>query len=537
MRTRMLPLAGLLLLAVPALTRAADDRPAVVVAVKSLDGLIADAKYIAELAGKDNEAKQLEVVVRQVLGKNLAAIDSKKPIGFYARLNADDVQQSEAVVLVPVTDPDGLIALLKNFPNLTVQDKDSDGVYQIQVQNVQVPLFLRFANKYAYLTALTKDGVAENRLLAPNKVLPAQGTSLVSLTIHGDAIPEKYKDMAVTALTQGLAQAKEQAQPNETPAVKALRLAVIDQVGDWYRAVIEDGSDMTLSLDVDQSAGELSASGSFSAKPGSKLAGGIADLATKKSVGASLIGSNSAANGVLNVALPAKVRESAADAILDELKKGAANAPAGADLADAFVKAVAPTIKAGVLDAGFDLRGPAAQGHYTLVTGLKVAQGAAVEKLLRDVVKTAPEAQKALKLDVDKVGDVAIHQIVPDADKPADETAKKLFGDNPDIYFAIRDDALLLAGGPDALAALKEAVQAKPATGPTLQAELSLSRAAQLVAADNPAAPDIAKKVFKDGAKDKVRFSVQGGKALSVKVSMDAPVITFSAQLQEAQSK
>ena len=126
MRTRILPLAGLLLLAAAALTRAApaeaDDRPAVVVAFKSLDGLISDAKYVAGLAGKDNEAQQFEAVFKKIMGRGLSAIDAKKPIGLYARINADDPQASEVVLLLPVVSEDGLVGLLKNIPNLTVQD-------------------------------------------------------------------------------------------------------------------------------------------------------------------------------------------------------------------------------------------------------------------------------------------------------------------------------------------------------------------------------------------------------------------------------
>ncbi|HVS39591.1 MAG TPA: hypothetical protein VMS17_28800 [Gemmataceae bacterium] len=535
MRTRLLPLAGLLLLAAPVLTRAADDRPAIVVAFKSLDGLTADAKYIAELAGKDNEAAQFEALVKRFLGKNLSAVDSKKPIGLYVRINADDPQLSEAVVLVPVADEDGLIGLLKNFPSLTVDNKDADGVYKVMAENVPVPIYFRFANKYAYVTAANKDAIAKNRLLAPTAVLPPQGTSLLMLAIHGDAIPAKYKDMAVTAVTQQLAQAKQQDQPGETPTIKAFRLAAIDQAGELIQSVIEDGSDLTVSVDVDQAAGELSASAVFSGKPGSKLAGGIADLATKKSLGASLIGSDSAVNMVINLAVPQKVRESASDLLVDGLKQALANAPGGRDLADTFIKAATPTIKAGVLDAGLDLRGPTADGHYTLVMGMKVEQGAEVEKLLRDIVKAAPADQKNLKLDVAKVGSVSIHQIIPDANQSMDENTKKLFGENPNIYFAVRDDAILLAGGPGALDALKSVASAKPTPGPTIQVEVSMSRAAKVAAGENPAAPDIAKKVFKDGKKDKVRLSIQGGKALTLKFSMDAPVITFSAQLQEAQ--
>ncbi len=303
MRMRTFPVAGLLLLAAsPALTRAAaapdaaDDRPAVVVAFKSLDGLISDAKYVATLAGKDNEAQQFEGLFKKVLGQGLRAIDSKKPIGLYARINADDPQASEVVLLVPVASEEGLVSLIKNLPNLTLKDKDADGVYKVVSDNFPLPVYFRFANDYAYATLQNKDSIAKDRLIAPEKVLPKQGTSLASLTIHADAIPEKYKDLVKTAVAQGLAQAKRQGEPNETPALKAFRLAVLDQFGTTIRSVVDDGADLTMSLDVDQDAGELSATATFSAKPGSQLADDIAELAATKSVAAALVGSDSAAN-------------------------------------------------------------------------------------------------------------------------------------------------------------------------------------------------------------------------------------------------
>ncbi len=536
MRTRILPLAGLLLLAAPALTRAApaeaDDRPAVVVAFKSLDGLISDAKYVAGLAGKDNEAQQFEAVFKKIMGRGLSAIDAKKPIGLYARINADDPQASEVVLLLPVVSEDGLVSLVKNIPNLTVKDKDSDGVYKVVSDNFPVPVYFRFANDYAYATVQNKEAIAKDRLIAPDKVLPSQGTSLASLTVHADAIPEKYKDLVKTGVAQGLAQAKQQEQPGETPSLKAFRLAAIDEVGAMIRSVVDDGSDLTVSLDVDQDKGELSASATFSAKPGSPLADSISELATKKSVSASLRGKDSAANLIVNVALPEKVRESGTEMLIEAFKNGLANAPHGDELADMFIKAASPTLKAGELDVGFDLRGPGDKGLYTLLTGLKIRKGADVEKLLRDLLKGDPSG-KSLKLDVAKAGDVSIHQIIPD--QPLDDNVKRLIGENPDIYFAIRDDAILLAGGPDALSVLKEAATAKPKAGPTVQVEVSMGRAAQLVANENPDAPAIAKKVFTKGVKDKFRVSVQGGKALTVKLSMDAAIVTFSAQLQEAQ--
>ena len=136
---------------------------------------------------------------RSSSAKGLGAIDSKKPIGLYARINADDPQASEVVLLVPVASEDGLVSLLKNMPNLTVKDKDADGVYKVDVGQRPLPGLLPLRQRLRLRHRLqNKDAIAKDRLLAPDKVLPAQGTSLASLTIHADAIPEKYKDLAIS---------------------------------------------------------------------------------------------------------------------------------------------------------------------------------------------------------------------------------------------------------------------------------------------------------------------------------------------------
>ena len=169
--------------------------------------------------------------------------------------------------------------------------------------------------------------------------------------------------------------------------------------------------------------------------------------------------------------------------------------------------------------------------------GVKVEDGDDIEKLVRNAIKSLPEKdQERVKFDVAKAGDVDIHQFIPDSGM-TEENSKRMFGENPEVYFAFRDDALLTAIGADGLKALKEVLTAKPKAGATVQMEASLSRFAALMTKDHPAAPDAAKKAFKDGKKDKVRFVLEGGKALTVKISMDAPVVTFSALMAEAEQK
>ncbi len=542
MRMRFLPLTGLLMLAAaPGLVRAAEEKPALVIAFKSLDGLISDAKYIAELAGKEEEAKQAEAMLKNLLGdkKGLEGVDPKKPIGVYGRVNADDPQQSELVILVPVADEHALLDLLKKQDKIKVEDKSKNDTYQVNVENVPFPFFIRFANDYAYVTGLTNAALIKDRLLKPGDVLPAKTTSLASVVLHMDQIPEKYKDLVVSGMEQQLAKEKEKEQPNETPPAKAFRVALIDEMGGLVKSVLEDGVELSISLDVDHEAGELSTALRFSGKSGSALADDLAELGNKKSLGASLIGADSAANLIFSAALPEKLRKSLSEAVDDAVKKGLADAAAKGqrEAAEKVVKALLPTLKAGELDAGFDLRGPGAKDLYTLVMGVKVEKGEAIEKLVRDAIKALPEKdQEKVKFDVAKAGEVEIHQFIPGSGM-TEENSKRMFGENPEVYFAFREDALITAIGADGLESLKQVLAAKPKAGETIQMEASLGRFAVLMTKDHPAAPDAAKKAFKEAKKDKVRMVVEGGKALTVKLSMDAPVVTFSALLAEAEQK
>ncbi len=544
MRTRIAALAGLVLLAAaPALTRAADaksDKPALVVAVKSVDGLIADAKYIATLAGKEEEANQAEKTLQNLVGgpKGLEGLDAKKPMGLYARINEDDPQKSEVVLLLPIADEEAFVKLLKRQDKIQVEKKAEDGSYQVNVESIPFPLYLRFANHYAYVTGPTKAGVDKDRLLAPDEVLPEKTTSLASVVLHVDQIPEKYKDAAVSYVAEEAAKERKKEHGEETDAQKAFRVAASEQAEKLVKSIIEDGGDLTAAIDVDREAGEFSMSASFAGKPGSKLAEGIEELGNKKSVGAGLVGADSALYGSVNIALPESLRKPLSDVIDELVEKGLAEAKkkGAGEVAEGVVKAVLPTLKAGELDAGFTLNGPGPKGFYAVVIGLKVRKGDDIEAAFKDALKKLPEKDREkFKIDVEKAGDVNIHSVTPD--EKEDENARKTLGKDPTVYFAFRDDAVLLARGEGALDALKEALTTKPKAGPTVQLEASMSRLSTGANNQFPGADAAAKKAFKDGKKDKVRFIVAGGKALTVKLSMDAPVVTFSALVQEAQQK
>jgi hypothetical protein len=282
---------------------------------------------------------------------------------------------------------------------------------------------------------------------------------------------------------------------------------------------------------------------SLDGKPDSKLAAGIAELGQGKSLFGALFTENAGLRGELTLALPESLRK-AFSAVIDEniaqaleKEKDPAKRKAGAD----FIKGLEPSLKAGEFDGCVVLQPPSGAGKFhTTIVGVKLKDGAALEKAVRNLVPVLPpDVQALVHLDAETVGGVKVHRL--DAQKQYDEKTKKVYGDNP-AYLALRDDALFLSVGENALGALKEALASKPATAPLLELELSLARLAGAIAInrndDKGLVERAAKEAFareKDG--DTLRFRLEGGKALKLRVQGKAPVIKFVDELQKAEQK
>jgi hypothetical protein len=533
MRTRFLLLAAVL--ALPILARpagAAEDKPTVVIRVNSLDSLTADARFVVTAAGREELADQIEGLLKAKTGPNgLEGIDTKRPLGLYGQLGPMGVD-SKAVLLLPIADEKSFLDMLTRLD--FGPEKAEGGAYKVSLPKVPQPVYFRFANKYLY-AALSPESVAKDKLLDPAVVLPADRIGALSATLNLDQVPAKLKELALTSAELRLANEKEKKQPGETERQRALRVAILDEVAAQYKALLDEGGELDARLDVDRKAGELALAVSLSAKPGSKLAGSLADLGSSPSVGASLPAAKTAVRAVVNLTLPEPVRKALRPALDDGFQKAVAK-EADADRRKALERlfqSLGPTIQAGALDAGFDVRGPDGK-VYTMVSALRLKDGANVEKALRAVVKTLPEGAEnflGLKFDAEKAGSVGIHQLNP---PNRDEGAKRLFGEAP-FYFAFRDDALLIAAGKDGLAAIKEAAAAAPKAGTAFRAEVALAALAPLLAQQHKAAPEAAKQAFTEAGSDRVVVTLAGGKALRLRATMKAPVVRFFGLIQKAE--
>lgn len=506
-------------------------RPTLVARLAPLDQLIGDLRHLVKQIGREEEAKQIEGMLKSRTGpKGLEGVDTRKPIGFYGILEPK-LDRSKGVLLLPIADEKTFLAFLDGLNFKT--EKGKDGTYTLQVEGVPVPLLFRFADGYLHGTAqLTPNTTLPAVLPRPESVL-GDGGSLAALTFHIDQIPPQVRKLAVSSSVLILNGVKDQAMPGATEKQKELRDALVDEAGELITALLEQGTAMRLQLDLDRKADDLAVAFSLAGKPGSKLASGIAGLSAGQSLAATA-GPGSAMGGMIHLTLPESLRKAMLPAIDEGIQKALENADANArELVAPLVKALTPTAHAGKFDLSVDVRGPGKKGKYTFVLTTYLEKGRAVEKAFKELLDNIPaDARGKLRTDVDKVGEVNIHRLSQDLDA----NARELFGDVP-LFFALRDDALLVSFGEDGQETLKRLVAARPASVQPLRAELALSRMARLMARDEKAAPEMAKKAFKGKGDDRVLLTVRAGERLQVRFSVKTAVLTFASLLDEARKK
>jgi hypothetical protein len=530
------------LLALPLVARSAPETkadtkpaaPSVVLRVQSIDELIANFKYLAHIVGRDEDAKKAEDwLMAQTGPKGLEGIDTKRPLGGYAIVK-EDLASSTVVVLIPISDEKAFLELLEKqaTDKKITLEKGKDGVYNIDINGLPTTIYFRFAHKHAYVTFANAEAIAKDVILTPAQVLPAgkEKDTVLSLTLHIDQLPEETRKYAVSQVKARLGDLKEE-MGGESKAQHELKVAVVDELVKQVVSVIEDGGALALRLNLDRKANDLSLELALGAKEDSKLGGTIHKLGKAKSSTAGLISPDSVMNLQVNMTVPEHIRKLMGPAIDEAVTQGLSEEKDAKKkaLIEKAIQAILPTVKAGVLDMAVDFRGPGKDQKYTLVSGLKVADGANAEKILREVVKDLPENEHAkVTLDVAKEGAIAIHQVEM---KDVEEDFKKTFG-STSAYVAVRSDVVFVTIGEDALPALKAALKTQAKVGKPAQFEISAARLAEMAGKEQPEAAKAAAKAFGDSKQgDKIRFGLEASKELKVRISMDTQVLKFFSLL------
>ncbi len=556
-----------LMLIVPAVALSA-DKPAIILSLAPYDELRRDFFYIAGLTGQDESAVLLDQVIEARAGSNgRNGIDRNRSMGAYGWLGSQVGEKPPLVLLVPVADPDAFLGLLANFDVRT--ERGRDGVYSANVENLPDPVYFRFANSYVYVTAGDRSVLDEDRLLAPGDVLAAgpgcqpRGDSsqpltgnlandstqpspggppcrapTLSLVTYIDRIPDGLKYQLLQEFDDQLVVAKlRDAPPLETEWQKKLRLATMDEVANAFRTFLNEGGETSLRLDLDRRAGEASLTVSVEGAPQSTMAAAIRELGQATSSTAGLRRTDAAMSLALNIALPERLR-ALFGAVLDEGERDALAKSGNAtdrEIAATMFEGLMPTLKATELDWTFNLLGPGSDGLYAIAAGVRIKDGAGLERAMRAAVAKDPTANVAW--DVEREGSVGIHRVTP----RGNEDARRILGDKP-VYFAFRDDVLLVASGARGLDLIREALAVAPATGKVVEMQVAVARL--MPATKNPAAnpatvaaaAELARRMFGDdaGDGDRLNLTLEGGKAMTLRLGMKTKLIEFVARLGQA---
>lgn len=519
----------------PKLPPESEDKPSLVVRVRPIQELLKDAGYVAKLVGQE----EIFGAIEPGLAPILEAIDGKKPIGFYARIRPAGID-SQGVLLLPIKSEKAFLGVLAQFGITPTQGQD--GLNSVNVPGSPFLTIFRFANGYVYATVKnTPDAEAAlnpAKMYRPESLFAADDASMISVTLNADAIPNALRLKALAGLEDGLRKVRENELPKEkNPIVRQFAETAAEEVAMKVQSLIVDAQTAIWRFDLDRAKEEMSLSFRLTARKGTELANDISTVGTGTGLGAGLAKDPSAAQGAVSIVVPTAMKKALAPVVDEFLDKAWRSAPANKQQdAKTLLEALGPTMKSGLLDGGFDLRGPGASNFVSLLAGFRVQDGDRVEEAIRKLyANLSPDEKRDVTLDIAKADGITIHGVTP----KLDDNAKNMFGPQAKAYFAFRKDLALLAIGPEseALPVLKDGLSANPTATKVVQGQVSMRNLAKLLEAKEPRVGEAARKAFPDSVRDTIRFEVSGGAALEARFSASSRLIQFGVLAEQARRR
>ncbi len=535
---------ALLVAAGPAAARA----QVAVVAVKSADGLIAGARsLLGAMGGGPAFDPAVAFLDKLKAPGTLKGVDLGRPAGAYVEIPAQGGEVPYVVVLVPVADPADFFATLTAAGVTVVPVEKTPAVTHTLTIQGAGPIVLHGKVEGGYATFATRPaGPPADAALRPAAVL-AGAPGLLSARLRIDRIPAPSKQLMLDQTKAG-AVADRDRKPGEDDPSYLGRMAGMDVVLDAFTALLRDGGDMILSLDVAEGRGDLAVDLVFKPLPGTAMAGSFRDFGAAPSLFRGIAG-GSIANGWARVPLSDGVRKLFATISAkgrDDATKGEASPEAKAAMTE-MVAVFEPILTGPDADLGLALHGPLEGGDkvasFAAVVAARVADGGRADRLCRTLAAALAKSPTAgiekMTLDADKAGEVPIHEI-----RLASNAFLARFGE-PVVWIAARPNALAVALGRQGLPALKQAldsIASPPPRGPDAPGPIQVSAAVGKVARFAAGGPDGQARLndqFQaagvlqgaDAARDRVGMTLVGGDSLALRLRVDGPLLKLLATL------
>ena len=473
--------------------------PTVEVRLRSVNDLVDRFEYIAGLAGKEDAAKQVRELIK-MLSADGKGIEGIDPKKPIGMYAtiAKEIETSPFVILIPIADEAQFLKALKTRLDIT-PEKSDDGTLIVPVP-VLNEVHLRFTNDYLYVSQKAKHLDAKS-LITPKAYFAKDDGAVAAVIVHIDRIPADMRTFVLGQFELGINEQRKKDADTETAAQKKLKNMLFDSILGGAKGLADDGKELSVKLFADTKSDDLTAEVTLSAKSGSATAKNFAGLGGKTSVPAGIVGMsvNPAVRGNVNIAITEGMKKEYAAAIDALLADALKNAPEDQkEVLKQLVAVVSPTLKAGELDAAGGLIGPDSKGRYQLIGAVAVKEGKGIEKFVKKVVEDYGQFIEGFVTFKFDVEKVGDFNLHRIDLKEVDEKFEKLFGTKT-IWLATSDKHVAFSIEPDG-DTLRKGLKAKAVSVSLMSADVSAAKLLPLMQPELK--PDELKALLKDAFGD-----------------------------------
>ncbi len=483
----------------PAQAVAADMKTVVTVSFSGYDEVLSDVEYLGKLADNPNLKGMVEgPLMMMTQGEGLKGLDKSQPWGAIVQT---DGQQFPVLVFVPVKDLGQLVGLLENLTGEAPEAED--GVYEIATDGPTV--YVTEKSGWAFISNErdTLDDVPSD----PTELL-GELNEKYDLAVKASVqnVPEMFRQMFVAQLKMGAGAAMMQL-PGEGDEDYAIRKGLATQGIDQLVTMINELDEVLLGFSIDQESGTSFLDIEITAVEGTDTAAQFAQLKEMQTnfagfnlPEAAVVGNWASMLSDADVTQTKSTLATVRTRALKELENQGLSddeVKIAQDLLGDLLDVIEKTIEGKKTDGGMAL--VLKPGAPTVVIGGTIAEGAKLEKVLKQVVDIAKgeigELGNLIKLDAETHEGVTFHTITVPV---PDEEAAAVLGQTVQVVIGLSEESFYLAAGGEAAAVLKQIIDASKADAGKQIAPMRISAALTPIlkfaaeAADEDAKPMIA---------------------------------------------
>jgi hypothetical protein len=464
----------------------AEMKTVAVAAVKSYDNLAANANFLGSLMGMAGADQLLEAGLLQFIGdRGVAAIDKTRPWGVIAQTNGDALP---VLAVIPVTRPDELLETAKqNGFEIKLVDND--------VRELSLPSgYVFFAKPVGgwLLLAPDPDSFAHVPADIQAELAPLVNEYDLGVRLSIQSVPEVLRQMAMAFMRGGLEDALVPEPGQSDEELAARREAAEAQFKEAERIMMErDRYTLGLAIDPQRKRGHFDFT--MEAVPESELAKQLnAENETRTHFAGFYQPDATATYTLVGGADPKALQENlsliqmAADFIPPEVQESIEldkniatewREPLKAFFRE-LVGAMTPRAESGKIDGGLSMN--ATTESLTIIGGARAPDTeriVAALKRLEEELKKQSSAFPGIEWDAAQHADVTFHTLSCPTATAADESYRRIVGNELPIAIGIGNEVVYVALGRDHLEAAKKAIDASKAEPNKLVSptELSLS--------------------------------------------------------------